>query len=251
MVMEDDCHVCANFKEHVCCIVSQLQTTKPHWRLCLLGSHELSSTLCSRRATLASRDVQQGQLTTGLFAYLLHRRSLPLLLSRSRGVFPLEEQLDVALSGLEWGHLGRLTVATALVSSAPSQEGDSDVQVLGERGARVHASLSSPIRDRLIGGDPSAPRSSELTGPPEQRRSERQPNPPDRTHLLLPPASIPSVKELSETNGGFRGMPVRVADVGSDKGKMLIANRRIATGCAAASCGPGSVCVGLRVALRA
>jgi len=230
MVMEDDCQLCSNFKEQVSSIVTQLQKTKPHWRLCLLGSHELGTTLCSRRATLASRDLQQGQLSTGLFAYLLHRRALPLLLSASRGAFPLAEQLDVALSSLEWGHCSRFTVGTALVASPPSQEGDSDVQLLGDPGARVHASLPSPVRDRLIGSDSSAPRSSELTGPPAQRRSEREVHPPDRSHLLLPPASIPSVKELSETNGGCRGMPVRVADVGSEKGRMLIANRRITSG---------------------
>lgn len=251
LVMEDDCHLCANFKEQVYCIVSKLQKTKPHWRLCLLGSHELGSTLCSRRATLASRDVQQGQLSTGLFAYLLHRRALPLLLSAITGAFPLAEQLDVALSSLEWGHCSRFTVATALVASPLSQEGDSDVQLLGDTGARAHASLPSPVRDRLIGSDPSAHRASELTGPPAQRRSAREVHPPDRSHLLLPPANIPSVKELSETNDGFRGMPVRVADVGSEKGKMLIANRRIASGCAACQLRLGSACVCVLVALRA
>ena len=125
LVLEDDAILCSDFAIHVATITQQL-ASKASWRFCLLGSHELGQTLLSRRASLASRDLQQGQQTSGLFAYLLHRRALPLLLG-PRGPFPLSEQLDMALCDLEWGHLARWTVAVALATSPPSQLGDSDV----------------------------------------------------------------------------------------------------------------------------
>ena len=101
LIMEDDVKLCGDFAIHLATIMQQL-SSKPNWRFCLLGSHELGQTMLSRRASLSSRDLQQGQQTSGLFAYLLHRRSLQLLLGQY-GPFPLSEQLDVALCGLEWG----------------------------------------------------------------------------------------------------------------------------------------------------
>jgi GR25 family glycosyltransferase involved in LPS biosynthesis len=103
LVLEDDATLCSDFAVHLATIAQQL-ASKASWRFCLLGSHELGQTLLSRRASLASRDLQQGQQSSGLFAYLLHRRALPLLLG-PRGPFPLSEQLDAALCDLEWGEL--------------------------------------------------------------------------------------------------------------------------------------------------
>ena len=70
--------------------------------------------------------------STGLFGYLLHRRALPLLLDGD-AVFPLREQLDVALSTrLEWGHGARWEAVPPLLAAPRSEdEGhDTDVQVL-------------------------------------------------------------------------------------------------------------------------
>ena len=79
LVLEDDVTLCDIFVVRLQSVLQQLRR-KPSWRVCLLGSHELGGTLASRRATLQSRDMQQGQNSSGLFAYLVHRRALPLLL---------------------------------------------------------------------------------------------------------------------------------------------------------------------------
>ena len=85
--------------------------------------------------------------STGLFGYLLHRRALPLLLDGD-AVFPLREQLDVALSTrLEWGHGARWEAVPPLLAAPRSEdEGhDTDVQV-----------LEPPPRERA-GGPSGAP----------------------------------------------------------------------------------------------
>ena len=85
-----------------------------------------------RSARLSLCELEQGQSSTGLFGYLLHRRALPLLLDGD-AVFPLREQLDVALSTrLEWGHGARWEAVPPLLAAPRSEdEGhDTDVQVL-------------------------------------------------------------------------------------------------------------------------
>lgn len=132
LVLEDDVSgLCDDFERRLRDLLARL-ASKPHWRLCLLGSHERSDApLLARRARLSLCELEQGQSSTGLFGYLLHRRALPLLLGG--GVFPLREQLDVALStGLEWGHGARWEAVPPLLTAPRSEaEGhDTDVQIL-------------------------------------------------------------------------------------------------------------------------
>lgn len=123
--------LCDDFERRLRDLLARL-ASKPHWRLCLLGSHERSDApLLARRARLSLCELEQGESSTGLFGYLLHRRALPLLLGG--GVFPLREQLDVALStGLEWGHGARWEAVPPLLAAPRSEaEGhDTDVQIL-------------------------------------------------------------------------------------------------------------------------
>ena len=133
LVLEDDVGaLCTDFERRLQDLLARL-ARKEHWRLCLLGSHERSGApLLARSARLSLRELEQGQSSTGLFGYLLHRRALPLLLDGD-AVFPLREQLDVALSTrLEWGHGARWEAVPPLLAAPRSEdEGhDTDVQVL-------------------------------------------------------------------------------------------------------------------------
>ena len=82
-----------------------------------------------RRISLV--ELQQGQHSTGLFGYLVHRRALPLLLSAG-ALVPMQQQLDVAMStGLEWGHGARWEAHPPLLTAPRSEHsGDTDVQLL-------------------------------------------------------------------------------------------------------------------------
>ena len=62
---------------------------------------------------------------------------MPLLLSA--GVFPLHQQLDVAMSeGLEWGHGARWEARPPLLAAPRSEHsGDTDVQILERARSRA------------------------------------------------------------------------------------------------------------------
>ena len=128
LVLEDNVTaLCPEFERRLQDLLSKL-SRKEHWRLCLLGSHECGDTLLAQNARASLVELQQGQFSTGLFGYLLHRRALPQL----RGAFPLHEQLDVALSTtVEWGHGARWEARPPLLTTPRSEAlRDTDVQIL-------------------------------------------------------------------------------------------------------------------------
>jgi len=135
LVLEDDVgELCENFEKRLQELLESLRG-KASWRLCLLGSHETTGKgLLGGRARVSLVELQQGQQSTGLFGYLVHRRALPTLLrtGATEALFPLSQQLDAAIALQEWGHGGRFEARPALLTAPLSEESDdtSDVQIV-------------------------------------------------------------------------------------------------------------------------
>ena len=93
------------------------------------------------------REVRE-ETVSGLFGYVISRTAAGRL---SSSVFPLSEQIDVALNRLPWGLGKRFVVAfdAPLVMAPPSHD-DSEVQTIGEN---AFASLPSSFARQVVAGD--------------------------------------------------------------------------------------------------
>ena len=127
LVLEDD--VDAVSHDLVDCLVELLRRGKlpSTCKLCYLGSHEHSRAVRSGYGRLIVREMDVWEQSTGLFGYLVSRRGAAQLLGPR--LFPLSEQLDVAVSELQWSPGERYCVAfdAPLVTSPRSESGATDV----------------------------------------------------------------------------------------------------------------------------
>jgi glycosyl transferase, family 25 len=149
LILEDDARVAPDLADAVQQVLGALEQ-HPFWKVCYLGTHEGGINLkgAGKRAALAD-ELEQGEVRTGLAGYLLRRSDVRDLLD---GVFPLDEQLDVALSQHAFGHGARYELygRAQLVVSPPSQDGTTDVQTFGD--ARCHDHLPSRMASRVLMG---------------------------------------------------------------------------------------------------
>jgi GR25 family glycosyltransferase involved in LPS biosynthesis len=104
LILEDDARVAPDLADAVQQVLGALEQ-HPFWKVCHLGTHEGGIKLkgANKRAALAD-ELEQGEVRTGLAGYLVRRSDVRELLD---GVFPLDEQLDVALSQHPFGHGAR------------------------------------------------------------------------------------------------------------------------------------------------
>jgi len=118
LVLADDVDaLCADFESRLQALLTRLRR-EPSWRVCLLGSHEQSGPqLLARGARPSLTPLQQGQGSTSLLGYLLHRRALPLLLD-PHTAFPPHEQLEAISTRIDWGHGARFEVQPAILGVA-------------------------------------------------------------------------------------------------------------------------------------
>ena len=149
LILEDDARVAPDLADAVQQVLGALEQ-HPFWKVCHLGTHEGGIKLkgANKRAALAD-ELEQGEVRTGLAGYLVRRSDVRELLD---GVFPLDEQLDVALSQHSFGHGARyeLSSRAQLVVSPPSQDGTTDVQTFGD--ARCHDHLPPRMASRVLTG---------------------------------------------------------------------------------------------------
>ena len=146
LILEDDARVAPNLADGVDAVLAALEQ-HPFWKVCYLGTHEGGAKLKAAGRRVMLRDpLELGEVRTGLAGYLVRRSDVRELID---GVFPLDEQLDVALSQHEFGHGGRFEVShdAQLVVSPPSEEGETDVQTLD----RSHGTLPPRLDARLLG----------------------------------------------------------------------------------------------------
>ena len=93
--------------------------------------------------TVLSFEVPADATITGLFGYLLRRSAARALLEEGK-VFPLRNQVDVAMKSHDWrgGRYGAHPECS-LLASPGSEDGacDTDVQTLGKADVLAHTSL--------------------------------------------------------------------------------------------------------------
>lgn len=147
LVLEDDvCAVAGDFARRVQEVLDALPAT---WQLCYLGYHETGGDvpLASEWAggAQAAAEVHSDEGLTGLFGYLIRKSAARQLTAPQGDVFPLRHQVDVALSRRAWPAATRFAVPAAkpLIGAPRSEDGacDTDVQTLGEKGAKAHGAL--------------------------------------------------------------------------------------------------------------
>ena len=144
IILEDDIDM---ISPDFCHALSQILQRKPGLELCYLGSHECLRTVKTAGARVQVREVRE-ETVSGLFGYVISRTAAGRL---SGSVFPLSEQIDVALNRLPWGLGKRCAVAfdAPLVTAPPSQD-DSEVQTIGEN---AFASLPPSFARQIVAGN--------------------------------------------------------------------------------------------------
>ena len=143
VILEDDIDM---ISPDFCHALSQILQRKPDLELCYLGSHECLRTVKTAGARVQVRELRE-ETVSGLFGYVISRAAAGRL---SGSVFPLSEQIDVALNRLPWGLGNRCAVAfdAPLVMAPPSHDA-SEVQTIGEN---AFASLPSSFARQVVAG---------------------------------------------------------------------------------------------------
>lgn len=144
VILEDDIDM---ISPDFCHALSQILQRKPDLEFCYLGSHECLRTVKAAGARVQLRDLQE-ETVSGLFGYVISRAAADRL---SGSVFPLSEQIDIALNRLPWGLGKRCAVAfdAPLVMAPPSHD-DSEVQTVGEN---AFASLPPVFARQVVAGE--------------------------------------------------------------------------------------------------
>ena len=141
LIVEDDVHSLApNFCAKLRRVLRDLP---PSWKFCYLGYHESSGDLLRASDPPRLVEVPADATITGLFGYLLRRSAARALLEEGK-VFPLRNQVDVAMKSHDWrgGRYGAHPECS-LLASPRSEDGacDTDVQTLGKADVLAHTSL--------------------------------------------------------------------------------------------------------------
>ena len=99
LIVEDDVHSLApNFCAQLRRVLRDLP---PSWKFCYLGYHESSGDLLRASDPPRLVEVPADATITGLFGYLLRRSAARALLEEGK-VFPLRNQVDVAMKSHDW-----------------------------------------------------------------------------------------------------------------------------------------------------
>ena len=141
LIVEDDVHSLApNFCAQLRRVLRDLP---PSWKFCYLGYHESSGDLLRASDPPRLVEVPADATITGLFGYLLRRSAARALLEEGK-VFPLRNQVDVAMKSHDWrgGRYGAHPECS-LLAPPRSEDGacDTDVQTLGKADVLAHTSL--------------------------------------------------------------------------------------------------------------
>lgn len=145
LILEDDIDV---ISPDLCHALTEIFQRKREIEFCYLGSHECMRTVKAAGARVQLREVHRNETVSGLFGYVISRAAATRLID---SVFPLSEQIDVALNRLPWGLGKRWAVAfeAPLVMAPPSQYG-SEVQIIGEN---AFAALPPSAARHVVAGD--------------------------------------------------------------------------------------------------